>query len=128
MKGRCLSPTHTSYPWYGAKGIKLSPRWMRFENFREDMYAEYLAHVQEFGEKDTTIERINSRGGYSKENCRWATRREQYRNTSKLKMLTFNGKTQCLTDWANELGINVDALGTRLLKGWTVEKSMTYGK
>ena len=64
--------------WYYDKWIKCL--WLKFEDFRDDMYDSYLAHVAEFWEKDTTIDRIDSDGNYCKENCRWATCKEQTDN------------------------------------------------
>lgn len=68
---RCTLPSHPSYPWYGAKGITFDPRWVKFENFLEDM-----------GERPEglQIDRIDTTGNYTKDNCRWVTSKENQNN------------------------------------------------
>lgn len=85
MKKRCYQKNRKDYSSYGGKGIKLSDEWLNFINFKNDMYELYLKHVEEFGEEDTTIDRINSNGNYEALNCRWATNKEQANNTRRNK-------------------------------------------
>jgi hypothetical protein len=73
MKQRTTDVNHASYGSYGGAGITLDPSWFDFRNFRDDMYASYLEHVAEYGERNTTIDRKDNTKGYSKDNCRWAT-------------------------------------------------------
>lgn len=81
MRTRCENTTHHSYKWYGGKGIKV--QWKTFEEFRYDMHESYRTHVNKFGEKQTTIDRIDTARDYCKMNCRWATWKEQSRNKIK---------------------------------------------
>ena len=71
MKKRCDNPAQKDYHNYGGKGITYAPHWKDFVNFLEDM-----------GERPEglTLDRKDSRGNYTKENCRWATRKEQAQN------------------------------------------------
>lgn len=71
MKERCLDPKNNRFHRYGARGIKIVPSWLKFENFLADM-----------GERPEgrSLDRINNNGDYSKTNCRWATPKEQAAN------------------------------------------------
>jgi hypothetical protein len=72
MKSRCTNPNIRSYKNYGANGIDVCKRWESFDLFFEDMNKGYR--------EDLSIDRINPFLGYSKENCRWATPKEQANN------------------------------------------------
>jgi len=81
IKTRCYYTKDISYKNYGGRGIKVCNHWHKFDNFMVDMYESYLKHCEEFGEKQTTIDRINNNGNYCKENCKWSTYKEQQSNT-----------------------------------------------
>lgn len=108
---------------YGGRGIK--NEWTSFEQFKADMYESYLAHVKQFGEKQTSIDRTNNDGNYSKSNCKWATRVEQSNNRRSNHLLTFNGKSQSMADWARELNLTFTTVKERLKRGWSIEKTLT---
>lgn len=117
MRCRCECPTATGYSRYGGRRITVCDEWHLFEAFYRDI-----------GPRPSpkhTIERIDNALGYSKENCCWATRTEQMRNMGRNHLITFRGKTQCLQDWAAEMGTNKNTLRKRLKRGWSVERALT---
>lgn len=84
IQQRCCNEKNDNFVHYGGRGIKMCDGWLySFETFKEDMYESYLEHAKDFGEKQTTIDRIDCDGDYCKENCRWATKYEQTQNTRK---------------------------------------------
>lgn len=115
MIQRCNNPNYDQYKDYGGRGINVCERWMKFENFIKDM-GERLS-------RNHSIERIDNNKGYYKSNCKWATRKEQQRNSRHNHLKTYNGKTQCLAVWAEEYNINISTLCYRI-KNWTIEKAL----
>lgn len=78
MKYRCLNKKCVAYPNYGGRGITICEHWMKFENFRDDMWESYLEHCKKFGEKNTSIDRWpNVNGNYELSNCKWSIKEEQ---------------------------------------------------
>lgn len=123
MKDRCNNANSTAYARYGGRGISHDPSWADFVNFFNDM-----------GEKPDPkmeLERIDNEGNYCKENCRWATRKEQTRNRGgkrATRLYTFDGKTMCIADWAKEIGLTPQSLQKRLNKGWPLELALSPEK
>jgi hypothetical protein len=105
MIARCSGKDDLGKQYYQDRGITVCDRWLDFEGFLSDM-----------GErpKGCTIDRINNDAGYSKENCRWATKDQQSRNTSRSQNYTYQGETLCQKDWAKKLGIPETTLLYRL--------------
>jgi hypothetical protein len=75
---------------------------------------------------DHSIERIDNSGPYSPENCRWATKYEQNRNRRSTHILSFGGRSMCIQDWEDDLGIKRGTLKRRYQAGWTVEDILTW--
>lgn len=112
---RCTNPKCAGWKNYGGRGISICERWKRFDNFIADM-----------GERPSTkhsIDRIDNDGSYEPSNCRWATRKEQSRNKRGVRMLTANGTTQCVRDWAATLGVSDHKVRFRIKNGLPLDYS-----
>lgn len=119
MKNRCLNPSQICYESYGGRGIVVCDRWLNsFENFLEDM-----------GKKPSrnhSIERIDQNGIYEKSNCRWATKKEQARNTRSNRLVTFDGETLCIAEWSERTGLDSRTIFARIdTLGWSIERALT---
>ena len=126
MKQRCSNKKNKKYNYYGSKGIRVCKRWMKFENFKDDMYQSYLEHIKKFKGRNTTIERMNSKGNYELKNCKWATYKEQNNNTSSNHYLTFNNQTMTMAQWAEKVKIPYKILVSRINDSkWSTIKALT---
>src|ERR1035437_4909557 len=118
MKQRCNNPKHPRFKDYGGRGITICKRWDLFSNFFIDMNESYKDNL--------TLDRINNSKGYSKNNCKWSTYREQNENRRDNKKLSFNGLTMTITRWSEKLGIKKSTLDMTFYKyGWNIEKCLT---
>jgi hypothetical protein len=124
MKQRCFYPKHNRFKSYGGRGITICEEWVDFQNFFNDMYESYQAHCKEYGENNTSIDRINSQANYTKKNCIWNTLGKQNLNRTNNHLLTYKGETKPLTQWAREKGFKRGLLENRIRRGWSVKKMM----
>ena len=124
MRQRCFNKNHHKYPIYGGRGITVCSHWLNFDNFYKDMYSSYIEHVKQFGEKETTIDRIDTNKGYSRENCKWSTHKEQANNVTNNVMITYRGQTHTLAQWAETLGKSYGAFYSRIIqRDWSLERA-----
>lgn len=123
MKNRCDNSSFKHYDRYGGRGITYDPAWDDFSVFLKDM-----------GKKPTPehqLERVDNNKNYSRENCIWATRKEQTRNRGgerATRLYTYDGKTMCIKDWAEYVGISNTSMQKRLNNGWPLEKAFSKEK
>lgn len=120
IKSRCYNTSRKDYPRYGGRGITICERWLEsFENFYEDMGPRPIEDKVRF-----SLDRKNNDLGYYKENCRWATDKEQANNRRKNVFLEYNGKTKTMSQWAEIFGIKQSILGKRIRNGWSVKDAL----
>lgn len=104
--------------------VRACGRWQEFAAFKEDMYDSYLAHVAEHGEANTTIDRIDNAKGYYKENCRWATRKQQADNRSSTRLIEIDGVTKPRIEWIRASNVSISSVRRRELRGWSFENAV----
>lgn len=105
MMDRCEWGGHKkSFARYGARGIRVCNEWHDFNNFLSDMGSR---------PQGTSIDRINNNLGYFKDNCRWATRREQSLNTSRTIKVLINGNIEKVFELCESLGLSSKAIRSR---------------
>lgn len=108
MWNRCTNANSNSYRNYGERGIKVCDRWREFTNFYEDM--------GDPPSEDHSIERIDNEGDYTPDNCCWATDKEQCSNRRNNIRVEYDGRTQTLKQWAEELNLNYLAMYRKYIK------------
>lgn len=119
MKSRCNNKNATAYERYGGRGIRVCDEWLYdFESFQrwalDNGYTDGLS-----------IDRINNDGDYCPSNCRWINQREQSNNTSRNHLITYDGETHSISEWADIKGISPKTLWNRIDRGWSVERALT---
>ncbi len=118
MIARCNYPSYRSRHRYKDRNITVCERWLHsFDNFLADM-----------GLKPTSghsLDRKDNDGNYELSNCRWATKREQANNQCRIRLLTYQGKTQTVAEWVRELGLNDNKIRGRIRYGWPVERILS---
>jgi len=116
MRDRCHNPNNPAYKNYGARGIFVCDEWLN----NPDAFMEWADNS---GYSDNlSIDRIDNNKGYSPNNCRWATDKEQARNKRNNVLVECNGEKHTLSEWAEIIGIRYRTLEARRLAGWSDER------
>lgn len=110
MMSRCGNPRHRAYKNYGGRGIGVCPEWRTFEAFWNDMGQGY--------EPGLTLDRIDNNAGYSKENCRWASRKTQCRNKRNNVVITTPAGRMTVAEASDRFGIGRSTIFYRIRRGW----------
>lgn len=117
IKNRCCNPSNSSYPQYGGRGIEMCTEW-------KNSFEAFLADMGERPSSKHSIDRIDNSKGYSKDNCRWATRTEQNNNKRDNRIIFYKGREQTLAQWCRELGLNYKKVYERITGyHWAIEKA-----
>lgn len=107
------------------RGIEICDSWKEnFLNFKADMYEAYLEHVDKHGEKNTTIDRIDVNGNYCKENCRWATLREQVNNRRNTIHVYYGNQKYALGDLCRIVNKDYCLVYNRIKSGWNIFQAL----
>lgn len=113
MIRRCSNSHDKGWENYGGRGIKVL--WNSYEEFRDDMKDSFLSHEKEHGGRNTSLDRIDVNGHYCKANCRWATQKEQTRNTRRTVFIEIDGEKRRLAEVKEQNG---KQFATRIMNGW----------
>lgn len=118
MKTRCNNSKRKAYPYYGGRGIKVCPEW-------ESSFAAFLRDMGPRPSEFHTLDRIDNNAGYSPENCRWTTKREQRLNQRRTRRYRYGGLNLTMMEWSERTGIRFSTLESRVFKlGWPMAKAL----
>jgi len=114
MKIRCYDENHKSYMDYGGRGILICKEWRKdFLRFYNDMNEEWFEGL--------VVDRIDNNKGYSRDNCRWVTQKENSRNRRRNVKVCIDGVSKCLVEWCEEKDIKYNTVLARMGRGWKEE-------
>ena len=128
MNRRCLVPSCAAYKNYGGRGIGVELSWAVFQNFKNDMYESFMKHIEDFGKKETTLERNDVNENYSRKNCTWKTNKEQSNNKRNTRTIKYKGDIVSINLLSAEFGIRPGTLYYRLKIGWNIEEALELPK
>ena len=120
---RCNNEHDKDYPRYWWRWI-ICNRW-NFEAFYKDMNETYEKHVKEYWEKNTTIDRIDVNWNYNKENCRWATLKQQANNRKSCHVVEYDGmKYPSIRSLCGDLWLNYHRIRKRIQVWWDIIRAI----
>lgn len=117
MRSRCNTESNKLYKFYGGRGISVCEEWKNFDKFVEDMGSSYSEGL--------TLDRVDNNGDYSKENCRWATKKEQANNRRSNRIIEHDGTSMTIAQWAELSGLKPSTFRQRFyVYKWPFEKCL----
>lgn len=118
MIGRCYDPEHKQFRNYGGRGISVCAEWHSFEGFLLGLPDGWFGRAE--------MDRIDNDGNYEPSNVRWATKKQNCANRRTARLITANGETRSLTEWAESTGIDCRTISDRIdTQGWSAEKAVS---
>lgn len=121
MKTRCYNKNNERYKDYGGRGITICDEWIH------DFQAFYDWSIEHGYKDNLTIDRIDNDVGYSPNNCRWVDYKTQGNNTRRNVYITYDGKTQTISQWEDDLNLNSGVIRMRHYRGY-MDKECLFGK
>lgn len=119
LRDKCYNENNKAYKYYGKRGIKICDKWL---NSFDIFYDWAMANGYD---DNLTIDRIDNNKGYSPNNCRWTTMKQQNRNKRSNRNYTINGETHCLKEWCEILGLKYNTIIGRINQyGWSIERAL----
>lgn len=115
---RCYNSNHEQYKDYGGRGVSVCDEW------RNSFTAFYEWAMANGYTDELSIDRKDNSGNYEPSNCCWVTRKEQANNRRSNHLITYNGKMQTIAQLADEIGMDSNALRSRINIGWDIEKAI----
>ena len=110
MMSRCYNPKVDSYKWYGALGIEVCDDWKGKNGFCR--FCEWA--FSNGYDKNLSLDRKINSMNYSPSNCRWVTMEYQQNNRTNNRLLTYNGETLTMANWAKKLNISYGKIQSML--------------
>lgn len=127
MRKRQFKHGMTNTHLYGTWGkIKHSNNGCICDEWRTDFNEFYKWAIQSGYDEQLMLLRYDQNKEFSPSNCFWGTNYDKNRKRKNNLFFTYNGKTQTLQDWSNELDINITTLRNRLFRSkMPVEKAFS---
>lgn len=117
MKARCYNEKNKDYKYYGAKGIKICKEW-------NDDPTKFEKWALENGYQDNlTIDRKNSKEGYTPQNCQFISNEENSRKAGNVNWITINGMKKTGREWAQYIGRSINYVN-KSIKSIGLEKTI----
>ncbi len=115
MIDRCYRKRHEAWRRYGGLGIKVCDEW-------RGSFPVFFASMGPRPSGKYSLDRIDNDGDYTALNCRWATLKEQHRNTSTNRFLTISGESKTISEWAELSGVRDVLIHQRIANGWPTDR------